>query len=92
MTACPSDFVTQVLRFLSEEKRTIHAGDRNGDKFNRQKHTTHNGIGSRGRENEPHSEKLRRLRRRRFPGRKQYGQYEHDNHPVQYGKIELLRC
>ena len=77
---------------FSEQKRTIHAGNGNRDEFDCQEHAAHDGFRSRRREDEIHAEKFRRLRRWCFPGRKQDGQDEYDNHPVEHREVELIRC
>ena len=86
----PSDFVTRALRFLSEEKRAIHAGNCDRDEFNRQEHAAHDGFRGWRRKDEIHAEKFRQLRRWGLPWREQDGQNQRDDHPVEHREIELI--
>ena len=77
---------------FSEQKRAIHAGNRDRDEFNGQEHSAYDGLRRGGREDEIQTEKLRGLRRRCLPGREQHGQDQHDDHSVEYREIELIWC
>jgi hypothetical protein len=54
--------MTIAQSLFSEQKRTIHAGNGDRDKLNRQEHAAHDGFRSWRREDERHAEKLRGLR------------------------------
>ena len=77
---------------FSEQKRAIHAGNRDRNELNGQEHAAHNSVRSWWREDEIHAEKLRGLRRRCLPWREQDSQNERDDHPVEYREIELIWC
>ncbi len=78
--------------FLPKEKRAIHAGNRNRDKFNCQEHAAHDGFWGGRREDEIHAEELRCLSRRSFPWRKEHGQNQNNDHSVEHRDVELLLC
>jgi hypothetical protein len=77
---------------FSEQKRAIHAGNRDRNEFNGQEHAAHDSVRSWRREDEIHAEKLWGLRRWCLPWRKQDSQDEHGDHPIEYREIELIRC
>ncbi len=84
--------MTIAQSLFPEQKRAIHAGNRDRNELNGQKHAAHNSVRSWWREDEIHAEKLRGLRRRCLPWREQGSQNEHDDHPVEYREIELIWC
>ncbi len=79
------------LGFLSEKKSPVEACDGDGDEFDRQQQSAHDGVKCRWREDEMHAEKFGSLCRRGFPGWEEGREGQHRHHAVQSFVVQSTR-
>jgi len=80
--------------FFPEEERSVQPRDGDGDEFDRQQQSAHDGVGGRWAQDEMQAEEFGSLRRWGFPGWKNDREGQHRHHAVQDFDVELSwpRC